>query len=295
MIIGGILLLSLIGLHAIVWTAAHFLILPAQIYQTKFNNRDLKTKKLKIQTPASTIQTEVCLNATQYTENDSIEDIINDKKVIIGFNPNAGVLDFDSIPYFGIDPSKAIKVHFQYPGIDESTGLFVDQEDLINAGVSVIDYFLDHGVQPKDIIFYGWSLGGSIATLSLDKLLQRNTSYKAITLINDRSFSSVSKVIDPLDRLKALLIFFNLNFDAGTCWQNRLKDVSKKCLYTSKDKVIPPKASIKTAATTHEIKELRFAIDGDCNHNQPLSWACNHLGLKDPITLTTLFPNKYLK
>lgn len=79
-----------------------------------------------------------------------------------------------------------------YRGVGKSTGFPHDEQDLIDDGDAVVQYLRDQGVPPENILVYGTSLGGAIATHVAER---RAAKGEKMSLCSDRSFSKLSMAI----------------------------------------------------------------------------------------------------
>jgi pimeloyl-ACP methyl ester carboxylesterase len=80
-------------------------------------------------------------------------------------------------------------VLFDYSGVNGSKGWAHNTQTLLNDGIVQVNHLLKQGVKPENIILYGWSIGGAIASLVADYFHQQQ---RTVYLFNDRSFSNLS-------------------------------------------------------------------------------------------------------
>jgi hypothetical protein len=253
----SITLSSLLAMHALLWSIARVVLFPAAFLapeNSHFNHRS-GHQKLNIHTYSPSF---ICLQA------ESNECINEDDTVVIGFNDYGRTFNFDHIPTF-CNATTYKKVRFHYRGAEKNTGDFVSEKDLIEDGAAVILALLDQNVKPKNIILYGFSLGGAVATLSLAHLIKTQPKCTAIKLVSDRSFSSTSAMLGPYMNtlLYPVLKVLNLNFDAGDAWQHGLKDIHKVCFYANSNY-----GSLHYKAKNTET----IPLSDDINHKNPLPY-----------------------
>ena len=92
-------------------------------------------------------------------------------------------------------------VGFNYRGVGQSSKKHYAQSknDLMIDAIASVQRLLDKGVDPKNILLKGWSLGGALATLTAKHFHDRG---KKIYVFNDRSFSSFTNVAVGWVRMK---------------------------------------------------------------------------------------------
>lgn len=170
-------------------------------------------------------------------------DAKNDKVLII-FNPNGVVLKklleigFDDV--FKSSYSKIVL--WDYPNTGGSSGKFFlnPKQDLVDAGQEVTRHIVNnHGIEAKNITFYGWSLGGGVAAEAAVKL--EALGIKVSGLIVDRSFTSITDYMKknmfiPKFISKPLTLLFSLNLNTKENF-DKFKG-NKKSIYTLTDEVI---------------------------------------------------------
>ena len=82
-----------------------------------------------------------------------------------------------------------------YRGVGLSTGFPTGDQDLIADGDAMVQHLLNQGVKPENILLYGTSLGGAVAT---QVSARHAESGEKIALCNDRSFSSLTSTIQKI-------------------------------------------------------------------------------------------------
>ncbi len=146
--------------------------------------------------------------------------IFKHDKYIIKFNGNSS--NYETARVFD-DACKMVYklernvVCFNYKGVASSEGKSTKAKDLLETGMSVVQYWLDLGVKPENIALVGHSLGGAVATCCAYEFYKRGTSLK---VFNGRSFSKFSKAaayIIPA-RFKAYVVS-QLNFKLHRMWR----------------------------------------------------------------------------
>lgn len=87
--------------------------------------------------------------------------------------------------------------HINMPGVNGdtifSTGPLNNAPDCIKAAILQAEFLIDNGVAPEKIILLGTSLGGAIATIAAAHL---HSEGKMVSVFNDRSFSTLSTVVN---------------------------------------------------------------------------------------------------
>lgn len=133
---------------------------------------------------------------------------------------------------------------FNYRGTGKSKGE-PTRQGLWLDGEAAYQYVHKHlKVPKKNILLYGHSLGGAIATLTA-------SMHPKVNICNDRSFSTLSKVVSAsfpiLGNVPSLLLYqYKWEMKLGELW-NRI--LGKKCIiYHPQDEIIKPKASLKSEA-----------------------------------------------
>ncbi len=109
------------------------------------------------------------------------------KKWIIYMNGNKGSYEtnYASIQAMA-NEFKANILCVNYRGVGQSEGYCSSSKNIVSDGETMVQYLLDQGVDQKDIIVYGYSLGGGVGAqvVAMEK-------FNKIHLISDRSFSSL--------------------------------------------------------------------------------------------------------
>jgi pimeloyl-ACP methyl ester carboxylesterase len=170
-------------------------------------------------------------------------------------------------------------VLFDYRGVGKSTGRFTKAKDLIIDGSSIVEWVKEKiKTNPANIHFYGFSLGGAIASLT-KALDPKNLTGR---LINDRSFSSSEKIIMARYGTGYFGRFLNWLFiQNGYCADpaSAFKKASgeKLVIYHPNDRIIPTDASMQFAVQ-HDLNiklEPKPGFEDRSNerhHVAPLHW-----------------------
>lgn len=127
-----------------------------------------------------------------------------DQKWIVYYLPNAAKYE-DVTPFLQNMAKKvgANVICVNYRGVGDSSGFPTGDQDLIDDGDAVVEYLKKQNVAPENILLYGRSLGGAVATHVAEKRVSNN---EKVSLCTDRSFSSLYKVVASLISIfKAIL------------------------------------------------------------------------------------------
>lgn len=179
------------------------------------NTSQLLGKENTIQIPNSTSS----LSGFTITNNDNPK-----KRHIIYFGGNIHLADHAFSHCYNLaETLKADVSCYSYPGTGLSTGHVLNDDDLLVYGHTIINHIRENNPEISELILYGYSFGGSIATL-----LAREYEQQGITLhlINDRSFSNVSSFISqnyPIGLgtiISSLARFCGWKLDASAAAQN---------------------------------------------------------------------------
>lgn len=153
-----------------------------------------------------------------------------------------------------------------YRGVIRSEGRAKRAQDLILDGEAMLQYLLQKGVRPENILIHGHSLGGGVGTAVAAR-------HPGVNLCNDRSFASIKAVVGPIIGK----LIERWNFDSVKNYQ--AVSGEKFILFSSKDKVINCSASLfkklwetpKSIARAYEFGYF-FEVQKDI-HNISLSEA----------------------
>lgn len=110
-------------------------------------------------------------------------------KWMIWFNPNGAAYE-ELIEFL---ERYAARLHvsllaFNYRGVARSQGMPQVAEDLVTDGLAAMDYLLKQGVESKNILLHGHSMGGAVAS-------KVRALYPDGPIISDRSFRSLNHVV----------------------------------------------------------------------------------------------------
>ncbi len=148
-------------------------------------------------------------------------------------------------------------VSFDYRGCGESPGKAKRINDLVLDGDAAYQYVKEkRQLADERIFFYGHSLGGCISTL-----VQSLYPEKAIKAVNERSFSSVDKLLVKRYRRAGRLLSFlakrlSWNASPADIWPNlRGKNL---IIFQKDDEIIPFSASLFYALKSRSTKNLHY-------------------------------------
>ncbi|WP_284452776.1 alpha/beta hydrolase [Parachlamydia acanthamoebae] len=172
-----------------------------------------------------------------------------DQKWLVFFNGN-GMTYEEMVPELQILFGRlGVNIYTgNYRGVGYSEKSPSKAEDLVIDGEAMVQYLLNQGIQPENIVLYGWSLGGAVATHVA--ALHQNEEFpeKGIRLVNDRSFSTLKKEVSHLlpviGGLASRLIGpLKWNLNSLENWK-KIDNNNKALLFHKDDPVIPYKASL---------------------------------------------------
>lgn len=168
-------------------------------------------------------------------------------------------------------------VLFDYRGVGESQGRFTGTNDLVIDGSSVVEWVKQViGTKNHLIHFYGFSLGGAIATLT--KAL--DPEHLTGRLINDRSFSSSDSVLNHrygfLGKILHYIFDFN-GYSADVAASFSRLSGEKMVIYHPEDELIPFHAGMHRMNQHNELiclepKQALQEKSKEYNHIAPLQW-----------------------
>src|SRR5262249_40432532 len=115
------------------------------------------------------------------------------QKWIIFLNGNGGC--YEENLYKLVKESNATGANVlsgNYRGVMRSEGKATCAHHLVLDAEAMIQFLLDKGVQPKNIMIHGWSLGGAVAT---EVATYHQEQDNAMSICSDRSLASIADVI----------------------------------------------------------------------------------------------------
>lgn len=127
---------------------------------------------------------------------EQIKKPINEQKFVVFFTGNSGSYEgaFDELLHFSNETGANVYTG-NYRGVGESEGFPTGFKDLVMDGEAMIQFLLSKGVKSKNILIYGWSMGGAVGTHVA--ALHQKTGDE-MNLANDRSFASFVKEVKEL-------------------------------------------------------------------------------------------------
>lgn len=145
---------------------------------------------------------------------------------------------------------------FNYRGVGESTGHPTKIDDLVIDTATCVQFLLDHGVDENDIIIYGYSIGGGVATKTA-------ALFDGVNLINRNSYSSigaVGKTLFPIPLVKSVVVkaikLAEYDLDAAESWDKVTGEKLIVCHF--QDKVIPKSSSLYEAIKEQSQDKAEF-------------------------------------
>ncbi len=122
-------------------------------------------------------------------------------------------------------------VTFDYRGYGKSTGSLTKESDLYDDSEKVYKYILDkYKLKPQNIVFWGHSLGGAIAT-------EMATRHKVGKLVIVSSFSSLREMMFPVLRYTIPSFFVKYKFNSLSKIENI--DCPILIIHSTEDEIIP--------------------------------------------------------
>lgn len=197
------------------------------------------------------------------------------KKWMIAFCPNGA--SYEDVLWTQTDLANRIGMNllvFNYRQVGKSQGTLKKSFDLLLDGSSVIEYLKQcKGVEEKNMLFSGHSMGGGVAT-------QLTKYYKEVALLNNRSYKNIASV-PRVKFLKPLVKWMRLELDVLNAWF-KVPANRKLIVYHHNDRTIPYhkaglyygiKNALKKNADhrvrKHQSKQKRGTI-GLADHLKPL-------------------------
>lgn len=123
----------------------------------------------------------------------AIVENINPQHIILYFHPNA--CDLGSIhpflTYMATELHSTV-IAMEYPGYGIFKGMS-SEETVNDAALKVLVFLMNHGLQPKDLIIIGQSIGSSPACFITKWLCERHINPKALVLV--AAFTSIGDVV----------------------------------------------------------------------------------------------------
>jgi len=192
----------------------------------------------------------VKLDTMIYHQDHSVK--MQDRKFILFFNGNNGTYESTLPDLKKLSDQVGASIYCgNYRGVGYSEGTPMNKQDLIMDGDAMMHHLLSLGVQRKNILIHGWSLGGAVGA-EVAALHQNENG--SVSFCSDRSFSSLATLINHIsfpviNKIAIGLIhLFNWNLDGFSAY----KKINKKMiLYNEADQVILPKASLAYAVNEY--------------------------------------------
>lgn len=153
-------------------------------------------------------------------------------KWIIFFCPNAALYE-DFIRMFSKDALRANVLFFNYRGCGHSEGVLKGgATKLLLDGVAVMNHLKKKGVENKDILLYGFSIGGAVAATVAEH-------YEGVKYFGDRAPARISAVVRSIASCIAGAITKLTRFEinAFKSWK-KIPDANKAVSYHHQDGVV---------------------------------------------------------
>lgn len=125
-----------------------------------------------------------------------------EKKIVFYFNANAqhSSVDFYDTGFRPFNPNLDEHYHecysFDYRGCGNSKGRSPTHSQLVNDGVEIISHFIENeGIDPKNILIVGFSIGGTIAPFVKQKLDKKYEDQEPTALSVHRTTYSLEGIL----------------------------------------------------------------------------------------------------
>ncbi|PJD96131.1 MAG: hypothetical protein CK425_06935 [Parachlamydia sp.] len=159
------------------------------------------------------------------------------------------------------EATKANVLTANYRGVGFSEGSPSSAHDLVVDGEALVQYLLNKGVSPENILVEGWSLGGGVATQVAAYHQEKDHEMK---LVNDRSFGTLAHAISKFSVsgliFAPLMTAFDWKFNTVKCWK-AIKENCKLLIIHKDDQIVKYQASLykhlKNDAMTAADKKLK--------------------------------------
>ncbi len=114
-------------------------------------------------------------------------------------------------------------ITYSPPGVGESEGYVIDQDDLINAMFQQAKFLIDKGVEPNKITLSGMSMGAAVAALTVEKInvyyeeeykitnpssVSAHNTSQGVYYFGDRTFSDITD--EMIDQIPLLNIIYKI-------------------------------------------------------------------------------------
>lgn len=221
-----------------------------------------------------------------------------DQKWVVLFCPNSD--GYESNLEFAKAHGNAVGANvllFNYRGVGQSTGDAKCAKDLIQDGSSSVQFLLDKGVKPENIVLHGQSLGGGVAV--------RVAEEKKVNVISVRSFKSYKRAAVEVaakythSRILGkvaggLFVAYGWKLDAFKAWK-KLPNENKAIMHHLEDNIINSNASLVKAVQKHdnELVEkniVQLKASSEDAHNYSLATSLHDFKKLNDLTNNLLTP-----
>jgi hypothetical protein len=142
---------------------------------------------------------------------------------------------YEELLEFGQKYSQEVGTHillFNYRGIGASSGYPRVSQDLVDDGVACFKFLINKGIDPKNILIHGRSLGGGTG-------IQVRSYWPEGPFLSERSFTSASMMAQETygSLFKRLVFLGNWEFDSVKAWKKITG--TKIVIYHQGDLIIP--------------------------------------------------------
>jgi hypothetical protein len=238
-----------------------------------------KNKAYKINT-SLTLKDGTTLTGAMYQDPNK-DLLLKDRKLVVAFNANGVLASRESLNLISgknLFPKENFDViQMNYRGSGSSKGNFSSHEQHVSDHIEIVDALIKKGYEYKNMVFFGHSLGGSIATCVKEecdkKFADENKSADIIAYQTFQKLDEfvsghikvplVKEFVNGITKLSLKAIGWDVNFDSKR-WE-KLK--GHKIAYGggNTDTVIPPFMDLAAHLRSQKLPKENYSIR-ECQH-----------------------------